>query len=460
MPSIHYLNPPPNPFWDFVAGLEDHPFFAGQGRLPTYASRENVGQPEVAEASGSGENRDNQPTAEDPPEVDPATLNNNADEPQNAEGLRGGPWHGRGRFANAFEGSDEQSRRGHGCPGRGGFEGRSGPHHHHRGGPMGPPPFVFGRGPWWARHVPGMDSDEHPHPHEDPHHGPGSHHRGPPGGRHGRGGWGRRHSPGGHPQGPPEGFNLGEFLNNLGNRLGGDLSGAAEGLGLDRFTGPRANAESDFEPHGDIFDTAEQYIIHLSLPGAKKEDLGVDWDGENSVLRIAGVVHRPGADEEMLSHLVVDQRKREVGVFEKNIRLGTKRDSASIDIAGINAKMTDGVLVVRVPKIEVEHKKREVPISGSSPARQEKEKESLLDEADEQMYDAASAPAPAAAVGGVSEKEQNTEYAHEQDARSETLDVEHSSEKLPEYAEATNEMSDWEKDGSEDEGEYVKINVD
>lgn len=455
MPSIHYLNPPPNPFWDFVAGLEDHPFFAGRAGPPGHTSRENVA-PQAAEASGSGEQaKDKQPTAEDPPEVDPATLNANADASQ----LPGGPWRGRGRFGNAFEGGDEPPRRGHGCRGRGGFEGHGGPH---RGGPMGPPPFMYGRGPWWARHVPGMDHPDHPHPHEDPHHGP-PHHRGPPGHHHGRGGFGRRHSPGGR-HGPPEGFNLGEFLNNLGNRLGVDLSGAAENLGLDRFTGPRANAESDFEPRGDIFDTASHYVIHLSLPGAKKEDVGVDWDGENSVLHIAGVVHRPGADEELLSKLVVDQRKREVGVFEKSIRLGTKRDPASIDIAGISAKMTDGVLVVKVPKVEVEHKTRDVPITGS-PARTEKEKESLLDAADGEMYDAASAPAPAAAapVADKSEKEQIAEHAYEQtqqDTRSETMDVEHHDEKVPAYEEHANEESDWEKDGSEDEGEYVKITVD
>ena len=56
--------------------------------------------------------------------------------------------------------------------------------------------------------------------------------------------------------------------------------------------------------------------------------------------------------------------------------------------------------------------------------------------------------------------------------RSTTLDYEHPNETvdtLPRYeAEDTSnhgrpddaEMSDWEKDGSEDEGEYVKINVD
>jgi HSP20 family protein len=492
MPSLQYLNTPPNPFWTFVHDLEDHPFFAGRAGPPGNNPGENVAS-EAAEASGSGERATaQQPTAEDPPEVDPATLNANA----NATGTQpqDNPWAGRGRFFNPLDGQDAP-RRGYGCRGRGrgGFGG--GPQGDH---PMGPPPFSFG-GPWWARHVPGMDDPEHPHPHEDPHHHPGPHHGGGPhhhrgGPAHHRGGGGRRHSPGGRQHSPPRGFpfgrghgspnhhpgfNLGEFLNNLGNRLGVDLSGAAENMGLDRFTGGHGTGsnDADFEPRGDIFDTAAEYIVHLSLPGAKKSDVGVDWDGENSVLRVAGVVHRPGADEELLSRLVVDQRKREVGVFEKNIRLGTRRDPASIDIKGISAKMMDGVLIVRVPKVEVEHKKREVPIGGS-PAREVNEKNveqmpeqlpekaSLLDAADEEMYDAASTPAPAptieAAPPAFSEKEQIAQHAYqqpEQDVRSETRDIEHHDHEHEEKAPAYEE-SDWEKDGSEDEGEYVKINVD
>ena len=226
---------------------------------------------------------------------------------------------------------------------------------------------------------------------------------------------------------------------------------------------PKNNQDVDFEPRGDIFDTSDSYLIHLSLPGAKKDDIGVDWDGENSTLRIAGVVHRPSADEQLLGQLVVDGRKKETGVFEKAIRLGTKNEPAAIDVGGISAKMTDGVLVVRVPKVEVEHKKRDVPITNSaspSPARNEKD---LLFDADQEMYDSpqqqTSAPAPAVTKDLEKEmhehnKEKEVE-AHE--ARSETAGRE---EPLPRYEESANDESDWEKAGSEDEGDYVKINVD
>jgi HSP20 family protein len=446
MPSIHYLNPPTNPFWDFVAGLEDHPIFAAYARPPNYAPGNTANpqagpaaQAEQPAAEKSEKARGKQASVEDPPEVDPSTLrdtNNTANNHERApEGCHNMPFHGSGRWAHAFEDGPDGFRRGHGCRGRGGFEGRGG--HAHRGG--GPPPFMFGpHGPWGARRGPGFEGHGRPGPHHHNHRGQHPPH------------WGPNHS----------GFNLGEFLNNLGQRLGIDLSSAAEGLGLDCFTSPRNN-DADFEPRADIFDTPESYIIHLSLPGAKKSDVGVDWDGENSVLRIAGVVHRPGATEELLSHLVIDGRKRETGVFEKTIRLGTRSEPASIDVAGISAKMTDGVLVVTVPKVEVEHKKREVPISGSgapSPARNEKE--SLIDADEIEMHDAEPVLASETAKAKEAEYQAEVKANQDRDDRSETMDFEHA-EELPEYeAEAEHEESDWEKDGSEDEGEYVKINVD
>ena len=438
MPSIHYLNPPPHPFWDFVANIEDHPFFAAYGAQthPSDQDRdasEQVPPQQQQPADHSEKTNEKQPTVEDdnqdPPVVDPATLKSQ----QTPEECRGMPFRGRGRFEHGFEGG---FRRGGMC-GRGRGGEHAGPHRH--GPPHGPP-----RGPWWAR---GPSSHEH-----GPHHGPPHHHHGP--GSRSPGRRGMRDGPGG--------FNLGEFLNNLGNRLGVDLSGAAEGLGLEKFNAPRSNNEVDFEPRADVFDTAEQYVIHLSLPGAKKDDLGVDWDGENSVLRIAGVVHRPGADEELLKHLSVDGRKREVGLFEKSIKLGTKRDPAAIDVAGINAKMSDGVLVVKVPKVEVEHQKREVPITSSgspSPAQApekdvDMEKGALLDA--DNANDATPVLRASPLSAGAKEKEAEHQREVEMhDTRSETMEYEHE-EKLPEY-----EVEEPEQHASdEEEGEYVKINVD
>lgn len=89
-------------------------------------------------------------------------------------------------------------------------------------------------------------------------------------------------------------------------------------------------------------------MIHISLPGAKKEDVGVNWDTEKSELAIAGVIYRPG-DEDFLKTLAMNERK--VGPFERKIRLGTRANPAQIDAEGITAKLEDGVLRVEVPKL-------------------------------------------------------------------------------------------------------------
>lgn len=288
------------------------------------------------------------------------------------------------------------------------------------------------------------------------------------------------------------------FLNNLGERIGVDLSTAAEGLGLK----PPKSGETDFEPRTDIFETGNEYTIHLSLPGAKKSDLGVEYDGEHSILRISGVVHRPGVDEEMMTKLVVDGRKRETGVFEKIIHLGTPRDPAKVDVQGITAKMVDGVLVVRVPKVDQPFQHKSVNVSSSPEIPVENPDEVYTNERDllfdaeeqggedDQMHDAytdlptshpAAQPYPAKASissnsSGTNGKRKEAEADRE---RSATLDFEHTNETvetLPRYeAEDTSShghghghgnhddgdnMSDWEKEGSDVEGEYVKINVD
>ena len=109
------------------------------------------------------------------------------------------------------------------------------------------------------------------------------------------------------------------------------------------------DSNKDFTPPADIFDTEDAYIIHISLPGAKKEDVGVNWDADNSELNIAGVIYRPG-DEEFLKTLALDERK--VGVFERKIRLGSKVNPAQVDAEGISAKMEEGVLMVTIPKLD------------------------------------------------------------------------------------------------------------
>ncbi|KAI0842895.1 HSP20-like chaperone [Hypoxylon sp. FL0890] len=110
--------------------------------------------------------------------------------------------------------------------------------------------------------------------------------------------------------------------------------------------GPQDNA---FTPPVDVFNTEKAYVLHVSLPGALKEDIGVNWDGDK--INIAGVVHRPG-DEQFLQSLSSSERK--IGMFERSIKLPPpgSEEKEEVDGVGITAKMENGILIVTVPKTE------------------------------------------------------------------------------------------------------------
>lgn len=188
--------------------------------------------------------------------------------------------------------------------------------------------------------------------------GPGRHGWGGRGGfrRGGRGG--PHHGPGArHPHGPPppypaQGFDLGAMLRGMGDHpLFQGLRGQAENFRAAQNNNENGDLDA-FVPPVDIFNTEASFVLHVALPGAKKEDIGVNWDPDNSVVNVAGVVHRPG-DEAFLQSLSSGERK--VGVFERNVTLppaGAEKDE--VDGDAITARMEDGVLIITVPKVEKE----------------------------------------------------------------------------------------------------------
>jgi HSP20 family protein len=119
--------------------------------------------------------------------------------------------------------------------------------------------------------------------------------------------------------------------------------------------GRQTDSPVDFVPRADVFNTSTEYVVHVSLPGAKKSDVSVDYDPEESTLRLSGVIHRPEFSEELHNAMVIEERNHEVGVFGRNITLGTREAPAVIDNENISAKFVDGILVVRLPKNQSKH---------------------------------------------------------------------------------------------------------
>lgn len=263
------------------------------------------------------------------PTPDNAENQPSDDNAERAGPCRGGPHHHRGRGGP------------HGHRG-GPFGMRGGPFHHHghhghHGFEHGPRedesfgPMRWGRGGMFGHRG-------HHHPYHGFHHR--GHHRG------GRGGVRIVPIPLG---GPATGF---EFLTRFASEMGNGFQ--------DLMTGTReANNDNkpqvDFEPRADVFNTANEYVIHVSLPGAQKPDISVEYDAQKSTVRIAGVVHRPEFSEELNAAMVWNERRREVGVFERSFKfIPSGTESVDVDSENITAKMVDGVLIVRLPKTEKE----------------------------------------------------------------------------------------------------------
>lgn len=292
MPSVHYYNQT-GPFWDFVASLEQQ----GASRGAEASNNEN-----------EHEHERSNPWLQD---------------------WVGFPW---GPMAH-------HGRHQRGPP----------PHHHHHGHPSpSSPPAPPAEGEAGSSEPkdptqPVSDSEGE----GQAHHGRHSHDHHGAGARGGRCGDGRGH-------GGPRGFSgRGGRRGTHGGTFGpfGPIAGIfhEQLFGNDNKKENKAAKSGDFTPEVDVFDTTDSFVIHTSLPGAKKEDVAVNWDAEKSELSIAGVMYRPG-DEELLKTLALDERK--VGAFDRKVRLGSRANPAQVDVDGITARLEDGVLRVEVPKLD------------------------------------------------------------------------------------------------------------
>ncbi|KAI1489280.1 HSP20-like chaperone [Biscogniauxia mediterranea] len=207
----------------------------------------------------------------------------------------------------------------------------------------------------------GGDFPPPPPPPGAPNHPRHPHHRGPPHGfgprsrrggrceRSGRGGRGGRHPPPPPYEGPFDfrplihAFSTHPFAQAFRDYVGQNRAGPSG----------EQNEQQDgsFVPPVDIFNTEKAFVLHVSLPGANKEDIGVNWDGEK--VNIAGVIYRPG-NEEFLQTLTSSERR--IGMFERSIKLPPAGSDEKDDVDGlsITAKMENGILIVTVPKTEKE----------------------------------------------------------------------------------------------------------
>jgi HSP20 family protein len=92
-------------------------------------------------------------------------------------------------------------------------------------------------------------------------------------------------------------------------------------------------------PPVDIEETDDAYVVEAELPGVKREDVNIELVGNELIVT--------GEVKERERKGILRRQTRRVGQFEYRVVLPDQVDSETIE-----AKLKDGVLSVRVPKVE------------------------------------------------------------------------------------------------------------
>jgi len=110
------------------------------------------------------------------------------------------------------------------------------------------------------------------------------------------------------------------------------------GAWMDPWQASRPGGMSGFTPLADVEETDDAWIIDLEVPGVQKSDVTVELAGSTVVVR--------GERKERERKGVLRRRTRVTGDFRYEVGL-----PAAFDGDKIEAKLADGELVVRVPKV-------------------------------------------------------------------------------------------------------------
>ncbi len=97
---------------------------------------------------------------------------------------------------------------------------------------------------------------------------------------------------------------------------------------------------TSFVPAADIFENAQGYELHLALPGVAKDAVSIDF--QEGQLVVAGSRPAPATDGENTPQL--RRVETRFGDFRRAFRL-----PETVNVKGISAELTDGLLRVTLP---------------------------------------------------------------------------------------------------------------
>ena len=112
-----------------------------------------------------------------------------------------------------------------------------------------------------------------------------------------------------------------------------------EGKGSNEMARPESTFQQTFVPQIDIWEDDDELVLSADLPGVTAENVDIQF--ENRELTIRGKVC-PRYDNVKLLY-----SEYGIGDFHRTFKIGE-----AIDIAEISAEMSDGVLMLHLPKSE------------------------------------------------------------------------------------------------------------
>jgi len=114
---------------------------------------------------------------------------------------------------------------------------------------------------------------------------------------------------------------------------------------LEQTFGGMLDEPAGWVPAVDIEELEDAYVVEAEVPGVKREDVNIEVTGNE--LTISGEIkvrEREG---------IIRRRTRRGGEFEFRVVLPNE-----VNPEGVDAKLTDGVLTVRIPKAERAQRRR------------------------------------------------------------------------------------------------------
>ena len=102
---------------------------------------------------------------------------------------------------------------------------------------------------------------------------------------------------------------------------------------------PLDNVELPFRPAADLYETPEGLVLQMEIPGAVREELGIDLAGQELIVR-GRRRPLPPANVSRVLHYEISY-----GSFERSFHI-----PMAIDPEGVRARYEQGILEVRLPR--------------------------------------------------------------------------------------------------------------